>query len=88
MSMLIRTSIVPTARRAACKRTAMSLALGLTLGTTAMAQAQQVPTIGDVVRQSQPVTPPVTPPPSLPALGGVPAAPPLQALPADDAGKV
>lgn len=88
MSMLIRTAIVSTARRAAGQRTAMSLALGLALGATAMAQAQQVPTIGDVVRQSQPVPPPVTPPPSLPALGGVPAAPPLQALTGDAASKV
>ncbi|STR26378.1 Heme/hemopexin transporter protein huxB precursor [Janthinobacterium lividum] len=88
MSMLICNATVSAARKAACQRTAMSLALGLALGATATAQAQQVPTIGDVVRQSQPVTPPVTPPPSLPALGGVPAAPPLQALPGDAAGKV
>ena len=88
MSMLICNATVSSARKAACQRTAMSLALGLALGSTATAQAQQVPTIGDVVRQSQPVTPPVTPPPSLPALGGVPAAPSLQALPGDAAGKV
>lgn len=88
MSMLICNATVSAARKAACQRTAMSLALGLALGATATAQAQQVPTIGDVVRQSQPVTPLVTPPPSLPALGGAPAAPPLQALPGDAAGKV
>lgn len=88
MSMLICNATVSAARKAACQRTAMSLALSLAVGATATAQAQQVPTIGDVVRQSQPVTPPVTPPPSLPALGGVPAAPPLQALPGDAAGKV
>ena len=88
MSMLICNATVSSARKAACQRTAMSLALGLALGATATAQAQQVPTIGDVVRQSQPVTPPVTPPPSLPALGGVPAAPPPQALSGDAAGKV
>ena len=88
MSMLIYNATVSAARKAACQRTAMSLALSLAIGATATAQAQQVPTIGDVVRQSQPVTPPVTPPPSLPALGGVPAAPSLQALPGDAAGKV
>lgn len=88
MSMLICNATVSSARKAACQRTVMSLALGLALGATATAQAQQVPTIGDVVRQSQPVTPPVTPPPSLPALGGVPAAPPPQALSGDAAGKV
>ena len=88
MSMLICNATVSFARKAACKRTAMSLALTLALGAVATVQAQQVPTIGDVVRQSQPVTPPVTPPPSLPALGGVPAAPALQALPGDAASKV
>ena len=88
MSMLICNATVSAARKAACQRTAMSLALSLAVGATATAQAQQVPTIGDVVRQSQPVTPPVTPPPSLPALGGVPAAPALQALPGDVTSKV
>ncbi|NHZ37362.1 ShlB/FhaC/HecB family hemolysin secretion/activation protein [Massilia sp. CCM 8692] len=60
----------------------LSLALGLILGGAAVhAQAQQPPTIGDAVRQAQPLPPPLArPAPPLPVPGG-PAPAALQALP-------
>ncbi len=59
---------------------ALALSTLTTLATTA-AQAQQPPTIGDALRQVQPLLLPETKPTALPPLGGVPAEPPMQVLP-------
>ncbi len=62
------------------QRSTLSWALGLALGVDA-AHAQQVPNIGDAVRQAQPSAPVAATPPTLPALGNLPTEPPMRALP-------
>lgn len=61
------------------QRSTLSLALGL---AAFHAQAQQAPNIGDAVRQTQPLPPPLVKPAApLPALGNVPTEPSMQGLP-------
>ena len=57
----------------------LRFALGMALASAASVHAQQLPNIGDAVRQTQPPVAPATPSAPLPALTGVPAQTPAQA---------
>lgn len=66
------------------KHNTLTLAVTLAVATFG-AQAQQLPNIGDALRQVQPAPMPAPTEPALPAIGNLPLQPPMQALPGDGA---
>ncbi len=64
----------------ACQLSTLSLALSMALGNSAV-QAQQLPNIGDAVRQTPAPVPSPAPASSLPSFGKLPSEPAMQALP-------